>query len=585
MRGWEGLPPFSKELYQDTYFLPGEDYEGWLYRITEPYQNDQAHGDRIRDDIRNYYAHPSTPISSGRGLPISCYVSHVGDTRESIIDHYREGMWLGAEGGGRGVYWSDVRGSGASINGTNSTSSGLIPFLGISDRATYGISQAGVRRSSETAYIHVSHPDIKDFLDIRLETGDRNRRTPNLHHAVVIPDAFMEAVENLEMWDLICPNTKEVVASVDAYDLFMDILEVRKMESGEPNLLFIDTVNRLAPKEYRVLDLKVVSSNICTEIMLYTDADTTAICCLASLNLEYWDEYKDSIQQKVSDWTDFLDNVLQVFIYKTKGREGFERARKSAMESRDIGLGVMGWHSLLQRKNIPFESPMAKGLNIQIFTAIRDATDYHQRYGLSPETDPCPMSMKVDKDRRNIHTLAVAPTMSISTLCNLTSSGIEPWMANEFVKKVPTGSYTIRNKYLDAVIREYAVNSVTGLFDAEWYEAQWKLVTKAKGSVRLLHWMEDYQKDVFKTAYELDQRALITQAADRAPLIDQGQSLNIFVPAKTSYEELYALHMMAWKLGVKSLYYLRSEPASYADTGSIERKPITLEDDSCIACT
>jgi ribonucleoside-diphosphate reductase alpha chain len=332
--------------------------------------------------------------------------------------------------------------------------------------------------------------------------------------------------------------------------------------------------------------------------MLYTSDDTTAICCLASLNLEYYDEFKDQLPRMVADWSDFLDNVLSVFIARTNGVDkaiaefqstgkgedklmkllAFQKVRRSVIDSRDIGLGVMGFHSLLQKKMIPFESPMARGLNIEIFRDIQKYSDEHQE---SLNT-PCPMAIRADTHRRNIHTRAVAPTMSISTLCALTSSGIEPWMANEFVKKVPTGTYTIKNKFLEQVINDYAAKN---FHPQTWIDAQWKLVTKANGSVALLAWMDTFTKDVFKTAYEIDQRALLTLAGDRSEYIDQGQSLNLFVLAKCSWEELYAIHVMAWKLKIKSLYYLRSEPASYADTGSKERKPIVLEDDSCVACT
>ena len=601
-RGWIGLPEFSRILYETTYFYPGESYPEWLERIVLPYSNDKEHAERMMAYIHNYWFHPSTPISSGRGLPIACYVSHIPDDRNGIFDGYYEGMWLGAEGGGRGVHWSDVRGAGAPVGHTEKeiteyytlrregkteeaksrfvTSSGLIPFLGISDRATYGISQANVRRSSETAYVHISHPDILDFLDIRLETGDRNRRTPNLHHAVIVTDAFMDAVQNLQPWNLVCPHSGEIVDTVDAFKLWMDILEIRKTEAGEPNILFIDNVNRQIPEEYRANNMKVSCSNICTEIMLYTDPDNTAVCCLGSLNLEQWDEYKDQINQVVADCTDYLDNVLQSFIDKTEGRKGFEKARRSTMNERSIGLGVMGFHSYLQKKSIPFESPMAVGVNQRIFKAIRKASDKHQAE-LPPEVS-CPLSVKAGTKRRNTHTLAVAPTMSISTLSNLTSSGIEPWMANQFVKKVPQGSYTIRNKYLEQLIKQESLKRDSPHI---WETQQWQDIGKHHGSVQHLEWMDDYTKDVFKTAYEVDQRQLVKLAGDRTPHIDQGQSVNLFLPAKVSYEELYAIHMMAYDAGVKSLYYLRSTSAEMADATTKERHEIIIEDDACVACT
>ena len=604
-RGWNGLPSMSKALYKETYFQPGEKYDQWLYRVTEPYQNDPNHGDRVRTYIRNYWYHPSTPISSGKGLPISCYTSHIGDNNKSIFDGYHEGMWLGAQGGGRGVYWGDVGGAGRPINLSKELiesltwseiqasddimkSSGVIPFLGTSDRYTYSISQAGTRRATEAAYLPINHPDIEDFIDIRLETGDPNRRMSNLHHGIAITDDFMRAVENLDTWDLICPHTGKVTSTVDAYDLWIDILLCRKTETGEPFLLFIDTVNRTAPKEYHLAGMKVVTSNICTEITLYTDENTTAVCNLGSTNLEYWDEYKDDIQQVIADLTDFHDNVNTVFLEMTdkftgSKRKAFEKARNAVINERNIGIGVMGFHSYLQRKMIPFESPMAKATNKTIFKAIREAGDLHQEFIAAnfPE-QICPLSKKVGTKRRNIHLFAIAPTMSISNLCNLTSSGIEPWVSNAFSKKLFQGTFSIRNKYLEGVIAKYVAENN---LDFNWVDAQWSSIIKHGGSVQHLEWMEDYVKDVFKTAFELDQRSIIGLAADRTLYIDQSQSLNIFLPAECSYEELHTIHFMAWQLGIKSLYYLRSEPETTAQTGTRERKEITLEDDICVSCT
>jgi len=607
-RGWEGLPSLSKALYSETYFRPNEDYEQWLNKIVKKYQNDDAHGERMRTYIHNYWYHPSTPISSDRGLPISCYVSHIPDTREGIFYGFLEGMWLGAEGGGRGVYWSDVRPAGSPISGTNSTSSGLVPFLGISDRATYGISQAGTRRSTEAAYVLVHHADILDFIDIRLETGDPNRRTPNLHQGVVITDKFMHAVKNLQPWDLYDSNTGEVVETVDAFDLWIDILLNRKRESGEPFLLFIDTVNNNKPIEYKLLDVDVYSSNICTEITLATDQDKSSVCNLGSVNLEYYDEYENVIDQVIADISDFHDNVNNVFLDMTSGLDeameryrthkdnrddvvkllAFERVRNAVIDERNIGIGAMGWHSLCQQKHIPLESPMARGLNNRIFEAIRAASDKHQDSLSEREGfEPCPMAKRAGTKRRNIHTMAIAPTMSISNLSALTSSGIEPWVSNSFTKKLTQGSFSIRNKYLDAFIKQsYNEQQKIGIaLPDDWVDEQWRLINKAGGSVMSLTWMMQYDKDVFKTAFEIDQRTLLVLAGDRQPSIDQSQSLNLFLPAECSYETLYAIHVMAWELGLKSVYYLRSEPETNADTSAKERKPILLEDDACVSCT
>lgn len=601
-RGWEGLNDFSRSLYKDTYFLENENYDEWMHRITSRIVKDEQKLNRIKTYINNYWFQPSTPISSGIGLPISCYVSHVPDSREGIFDAYHEGMWLGAEGGGRGVDWSAVREQGASVS-NKGVSSGVIPFLGPSDRLTYSITQAGVRRSTEAAYLHISHPDITDFKNIRLESGDKNRRMPNLHHGIAVTDKFLETVEQLGMWDLISPNTGEVVASVDAFDLWIDILEIAKTEAGEPYILYLDTVNKMAPIEYKISGLSVTASNICTEIVTHTSEDKTTICCLGSLNLEYWDEYEDILPQVIADISDMLDDTLTFFLKETSGLQeaierfkthkdnrgellrllAFDKARNAIIEERNIGIGVMGFHSMLQKNSIPFESPMAVSLNKKIFKRIREESDAYQEHICSENPDiRCELSKRCGTNRRNIHAIAIAPTLSISTLCQLASSGIEPWVANAFTKKVPTGSFIIKNKFLDALIREYAKNNG---FDNYWVNTQWSNINKANGSVLGLEWMSSYEKDVFKTAFEIDPRATIKLAGDRAPYIDQAQSLNIFVPAEITYEELYTIHMMLWKAGVKSRYYLRSQPAVTADAGQRERQPITLEDDACVACT
>jgi len=602
MKTWDTLPPFSKELYKATYFKKGDDFETWSHRISHKYANDTAHGDRIKSYIHKRWFHPSTPISSDRGIPIACYVSHVGDSNESIFDSYYEGMWLGALGGGRGVYWGDVGAQGRPIGKFDTTytwnqiqedenipkSPGVVPFLGVSDRATYAISQAGTRRSTEAAYIPIHHADIEAFKDIRLETGSRDRRMPNLHHGIAITDEFIKAVKNLESWDLIEPHTGMVTATVDAFDLWMDILVIRKTEAGEPFLLFIDTVNKDNPIEYTKEGYIVYSSNICTEIVGATSPELTAVCCLASLNLEQWDEYVDDIEQVIKDVSDYLSNVLLYTLKETEGRRGFKRVRKFIEETMEIGIGVMGLASLFQKRNIPFESPMAKALNADIMSKIKAASDKVQE-----EVDlneRCLLSKKHGTHKRNLHSIAIAPTMSISTLSGLCSSGVEPWVANIFTKKVPTGSYVVQNKYLEQVIYKEMMKRFEGQnskLGFDWVKEQWKSINKHSGSVQHLEWMDDYTKDVFKTAYEIDQRAIISLAADRQQIMknEQAQSINLFMQAEISYEELYAIHMMAWENGLKSLYYLRSEPAVNADVASKERKPITLEDDLCVACT
>lgn len=618
VRGWEGLSPISKDLYEKTYFLPNMGYSEWLEEVTAPYSNDEAHKDRMKSYISNYWFHPSTPISSLRGLPISCYTSHIEDNREGIFYGYLEGMYLGAYGGGRGVYWGDVSGSGRPIGLSKDDiskmtwtqiqkdksipkSAGTIPFMGVSDRQTYAISQAGVRRSTEATYIGIWHSDIEDFIDIRLESGDKNRRMHNLHHGVVITDEFMKAVNNLEMWDLYDVHTGKVVKSVDAFDLFIDILLIRKTEAGEPYLLFIDNVNKLMPPEYKKLGLKVFTSNICTEIMLFTDKDHSAICCLGSTNAEYFDEWNGNIQF-IRDVNDYLHNVLVVFLEKTSGIEealdrykdkqdnrdelvrllAFERVRNSVKESFDIGVGVMGYHSYLQKKHFPFDSMYAKQENKKIFKFIRETIDEYQEELCTNNPELiCPMSKKAGTKRRNIHTMAIAPTMSISNLANITSQGIEPLLSNVFAKTLIQGTYIFKNRYLDKFINKYQEDNN---LPESWINEQWDKIIASKGSVMVLDWMSDWDKDVFATAFEINQLALIDQAGDRTPYIDQGQSLNIFVPAEISYEELYTIHYRAWELGNKSVYYLRSQEEVSANAGNRERKIIELETAVCTAC-
>ena len=618
IRGWEGLSPISKDLYEKTYFLPNMGYLEWLEEVTAPYSNDEAHKDRMKSYISNYWFHPSTPISSLRGLPISCYTSHIEDNREGIFYGYLEGMYLGAYGGGRGVYWGDVSGSGRPIGLSKEDiskmtwtqiqkdkyipkSAGTIPFMGVSDRQTYAISQAGVRRSTEATYIGIWHSDIEDFIDIRLESGDKNRRMHNLHHGVVITDDFMRAVNNLEMWDLYDVHTGKVVKSVDAFDLFIDILLIRKTEAGEPYLLFIDNVNKLMPPEYKTLGLKVFTSNICTEIMLFTDKDHSAICCLGSTNAEYFDEWNGDTQF-IRDINDYLHNVLVVFLEKTSGIEealdrykdkqdnrdelvrllAFERVRNSVKESFDIGVGVMGYHSYLQKKHFPFDSMYAKQENKKIFKFIRETIDEYQEELCTNNPELiCPMSKKAGTKRRNIHTMAIAPTMSISNLANITSQGIEPLLSNVFAKTLIQGTYIFKNRYLDKFINKYQEDNN---LPESWINEQWDKIIANKGSVMVLDWMSDWDKDVFATAFEINQLALIDQAGDRTPYIDQGQSLNIFVPAEISYEELYTIHYRAWELGNKSIYYLRSQEEVSANAGNRERKIIELETAVCTAC-
>ena len=588
-RGWDNLPEFSKTLYKATYFLPNETYDGWLDRIFTAYGNDTEHTNRMKKYAHNYWFHPSTPISSNggtkRGLPISCMVQSISDNRESIINSWKESAWIGSEGTGIGKYWGNVRELGASIKGRGE-SSGIIPFMGVDEALSKAISQGGLRRLSIADYLPVWHPEIMEFLEIRSPLGDQGRRAPELHHGVVIDDKFMEAVIHNTTYELISPSTKKVVDTINAREAWNKLLDIRTTLKGEAYLLFIDTVNKNRPPEYITEDMIIETSQLCCEIALYTADNYTAICCLASVNAEYFDEWEQD-KQFLPDCSDFLDNVIEDFIIKTKDKPGFENSRRSAINERAQALGVMGFHSMLQKKMIPWESPMAKGLNIKLFKHMRESLDAYQ--ASLPLSVRCPLSKKAGTNRRNITTMAVAPTMSISSLCNVTSSGIEPWVTNAFTKKVKQGSFSITNKYLHNVMVEFICSNPISTPLLDWVDEQWNSIKKHEGSIQHLEWMDQNTKDVFKTAFEIDQRWVIDFAGDRQPFIDQSQSVNIFVSGGSKTQYISDLHVLAWVRGLKGLYYLRSSAINRASTSTNERKiihqqEVDLMSDTCPSC-
>ena len=932
-RGWRGLQEFSRAVYKESYFLPGEDYDMWLDRKCRAYQNDKEHGDRMKEYVHNYWFHGSTPVSSNagvpdRGLPIACYTKSTADTKEGIFQSWIEDMYLGALGGGVGDDKSSVREINSSVGNHGGKSSGIIPFEVVEGSLANAISQGGIRRFSKANYLHVSHPEIMDHINIRVPTGDQSRRAPKLHHAVVIPDSFMDAVITDSNWDLVSPKDGSVVETIKAREIWDRLLEVRATLKGEPYLLFIDTVNRLSPIEYKLDGVEVITSNLCvtgdtkiltsegykeiaklegtvtscwngkewsdttiektseaanvltvklnnyseitathehkwyvmdgyrkviekrtyelepgdklikfdlepvthgmveldnayengfhsgdgtiyknsgkprislhdgkkdlfnrfsgyystsytkngrvlnlhykkdilrpkffvpnsqhtvksrltwlagyldadgtltnnngaesiqvasieleflqevllllqelgihstislakeagytklpandgsgelkefwckesyrlliagselykllalgfdagrvqptsreyqkearqfvkvlsitdngevaptfcgnepnehklmfngiltgncSEITLRTDDEHSGVCCLGSVNAEYYDEWKDH-PTFIEDCTDFLDNVLQSFIDIAKTyteplkKIAFARVIKGAEDERSIGLGVMGFHSYLQKKNIPWETPMAKAFNIELFTNIQSKADAHN----TAVNSPCPMAVRTGSKKRNIHITAVAPTMTISSLCDITSSGIEPWITNAFTKDVNQGSFAITNKYLHRVIEKFAnsaegevVGMKTHTNKHDWIDAQWTSIKKNNGSVQHLDWMDDWTKDVFKTAFEIDQKWVIELAGDRATLIDQAQSLNLFIVGGSKVQMIGDLHILAWKKGVKSLYYFRSMALDRASTSSTDRKAIQkteevdMMSDTCIGC-
>lgn len=598
-RGWDNLPNFSKALYRATYFLPGEDYPQWLERVAGAYATDNEHKERMKTYIFNYLFHPSTPPSSNagtdRGFPIACFTGDVADTKLGIFKAWEESAWLGSKGGGVGRTWSNVREINHAVGSHGGESSGVVPFMCVDGALSRAISQGGIRRFSQADYLDISHPEIEEFMEIRSPFGDPSRRDSDLHHGVVITDDFMEAVVLDLPWHLKSPKDNSTISTVAARTLWNNLMNIRTTLKGEPYLLFKDTVNRYSPAEYQTLDYEVITSNLCTEITLRTDDENTGVCCLGSINAEYWDEWKDD-EQFIKDCMDFLDNILQDFIDRVDAiedpeeRKPFMKARNSAVNERSIGLGIMGLHSLFQRHKLPFESLSAKYLNQQVMKRIHDVTSKY-----NSELPPCPMSIEARKidpslpSKRNIHVTAIAPTMSISSLCNVTSSGIEPWVTNAFTKKVNQGSFPVTNKYLAKVINDHSLTDV-GMSADMWIAEQWKSIKKAQGSVQHLEWMDQDTKDVFKTAFEIDQRWVIDHAADRQPYICQSQSLNLFIAGNSRVQYVSDLHIRAWHKGVKSLYYLRSSTVNRASTDSgvrqtIESKEVDLMSDTCLSCT
>ncbi len=530
---------------------------------------------------------PATPVLSnggtGRGLPISCFLNSVPDSLNGIVDTWNENVWLASRGGGIGTYWGNVRGIGEPV-GLNGKTSGIIPFVRVMDSLTLAISQGSLRRGSAAVYLDVSHPEIEEFLEIRKPSGDFNRKALNLHHGVLITDAFMEAVRDGAEWALTSPKDGSVRATVDARALFQKLVETR-LATGEPYIVFADHVNRGMPWHHRELGLKVSTSNLCSEITLPTGRDhlgqeRTAVCCLSSLNLETWDEWKDD-RRFIEDVMRFLDNVLQDFI--DRAEPGMERAAYSAARERSVGLGVMGFHSFLQARGLPFEGAMAKSWNLRIFRHVKAQVD-EASMQLASERGPCPDAADMGVMERFSCKMAIAPTASISIICGGTSACIEPIPANVYTHKTLSGSFSIRNPYLEKLLIAKAKNS----------EAVWNSILEQAGSVQHFDFLSVEEKDCFKTSFEIDQRWLLELQADRTPFIDQSTSLNLFIPADVEKWDLLMLHFRAWELGIKSLYYLRSKSIQRAGfaggveaDNTIELAKFELETtdyDECLAC-
>ncbi|MFD1767359.1 ribonucleoside-diphosphate reductase subunit alpha [Sphingorhabdus buctiana] len=584
------LTEFGKETLKDRYLLPGESYQDLFARVADAFADDQDHAQRLYDYISKLWFMPATPVLSnggtGRGLPISCYLNSVDDSLEGIVNTWNENVWLASRGGGIGTYWGSVRGIGEPV-GLNGKTSGIIPFVRVMDSLTLAISQGSLRRGSAACYLDISHPEIEEFLEIRKPSGDFNRKALNLHHGVLLSDEFMEAVRDGTEFNLVSPKDGSVRGSVDARSLFQKLVETR-LATGEPYIIFSDTVNRSMPKHHRELGLKVSTSNLCAEITLPTGrdhlgGDRTAVCCLSSLNLETWDEWNGD-KMFIEDVMRMLDNVLQDFI--DRAPDEMARARYSASRERSVGLGVMGFHSFLQSRGLGFESAMAKSWNMKIFKHIRAQADQASMV-LATERGACPDAEERGVMERFSCKMAIAPTASISIICGGTSACIEPIPANIYTHKTLSGSFIVKNPYLEKLLQEKAKDST----------AIWNSILEKGGSVQHLDFLSPEEKDAFKTSFEIDQRWLLELAGDRAPFIDQAQSLNLFIPADVEKWDLLMLHFRAWELGIKSLYYLRSksiqragfaggvEADNTADAPKIELSAGEQTDyEECLAC-
>lgn len=553
------LTPFGKATLDDRYLMEGESYQDLFARVASFYGSDAAHAQRLYDYMSQHWFMPATPVLSNggtsRGLPISCFLNEAEDSLKGIVELWNENVWLASRGGGIGSYWGNLRSIGENVK-RNGKTSGVIPFIRVMDSLTLAISQGSLRRGSAAVYLPIWHPEIEEFIELRRPTGgDPNRKALNLHHGVLVSDAFMRAVEKNEEWALLSPKDQSVIRTVSARSLWIRLLTTR-IEQGEPYIVYSDTVNNARPEHHKLAGLEVKTSNLCAEITLPTGIDhkgkeRTAVCCLSSLNLEYWDQWSKE-PQFIPDVMLFLDNVLQDFI--DNAPDEMERARYAAMQERSVGMGVMGFHSFLQAKNIPFESAMAKVWNKKMFKHIREQADTASVL-LANERGPCPDAKDYGINERFSNKMAIAPTASISIIAGNASPGIEPINANVFLQKTLSGSFTVRNRHLRKLLQSKGQDT----------DAVWSSITLNKGSVQDLEFLTQDEKDVFKTAFELDQRWIIEHAADRSPFICQSQSINLFVPANIHKRDLHQIHYQAWKKGVKSLYYCRSLSLQRAD--------------------
>ena len=553
------LTDFGRATLSDRYLGANESYQDLFARVASYYADNNLHAQRIYNYISNLWFMPATPVLSNggtkRGLPVSCFLNEAGDSLDGILDLWSENVWLAARGGGIGSYWGNLRSIGEKIGRVGKTS-GIIPFIKVMDSLTMAISQGSLRRGSAACYLPIDHPEIEEFIEMRRPTGgDPNRKALNLHHGVLISDAFMRAVETDDQWALKSPKDGIVQSTISARNLWIRLLTAR-IETGEPYIIFIDTVNRLIPQHHKLAGLNVKTSNLCSEITLPTGTDKdgkdrTAVCCLSSLNIEKYDEWKDD-ENFISDVMRFLDNVLNDFIENAP--EQFNNAIYSAMRERSVGLGVMGLHSFFQKKSIPLESAMSKVWNKKIFEHIQKKVDESSKE-LAEERGSCPDAADYGINERFSNKTAIAPTASISIICGGTSPGVEPIAANSYTHKTLSGSFNVKNIHLEKILKKYNKNN----------DEVWSSITTNQGSVRHLDFLSQEEKDVFKTAFELDQKWIVELGADRTPHISQAQSINLFLPADVHKKELHQIHFQAWKKGLKSLYYCRSKSIQRAE--------------------
>jgi ribonucleoside-diphosphate reductase alpha chain len=573
---------------KDSYMMEGEKspQDRFAY-VSKSFASNDEHAQRLYDYSSKHWLSYSTPILSfgrnKRGLPISCYLDYIEDTAEGLVDNLSETNWLSMMGGGVGVHFA--------IRGADDKSVGVMPHLKVYDAASLAFKQGTTRRGSFAAYLDISHPDIIQFLEMRKPTGDQNMRTLNMNHGINISDEFMQIIENCmldpeadDRWELKQPNNGKVVEVVSAKELWMRILEMR-MQTGEPYLWFIDTANRAVPEFQKKLGLRNNGSNLCSEISLVTSKDRTAVCCLSSLNLEYYDDWKTD-PLFIGDVLEMLDNVITHFV--DNAPDHIARARYSAMRERSVGIGMLGFHAYLQKNGIAFEGVMAKALNNKISRQIRTQLDAKNEE-LAIIRGACPDAAEAGILKRNTHVMAVAPNASSSIIMGNTSPSIEPYAANAYRQDTSSGAYLTKNRFLDKIILEEASKH-----NDAWYDDTWASIIANDGSVQHLEWMDEETKMVYKTANEIDQRWVIEHAADRQEFIDQAQSVNLFFRPDVNIKYLHAIHFMAWKNGLKSLYYCRSSKLRKADKVGqrIERKRIEEEidmeslaqGDTCLAC-